>query len=213
MGASAGPRYVIGGGGRPRRRAAAGAGTTVVHPCHHVSPGSSPLSCRARCNGDAYLAHAGMPSRRKLPLELGRGCKVLRRASGSERPAYPGYDELRDSGPGTGGSAVTASSRSCTTRMVESVTSLVTVSNAGWGGSILACDVGAAPWASLGWLESGRRMMPLFLSPESSDGTADRCGFHRPEPRLGWRGGRAIADDGDDSAHDSEADGERRAGY
>lgn len=110
------------------------------------------------------------------------------------------------------GSAVTSSSRSCTTRMVESETSLVTVSNAGGGGSMPVFDFGDADWATLVFLESGSHIVPLYLSSGSSDGTADRCGFHRPELRLRVRGGRANAE-GDDSAHDPDADGDRMAGY
>lgn len=55
-------------------------------------------------------------------------------------------------------------------------------------------------------------MVPLFLSSVSSDGTAERCGFHRPELWFIARGGRAVAE-GDDSAHEPDVDGERKAGY
>ena len=60
--------------------------------------------------------------------------------------------------------------------------------------------------------ESESHTAPVLLSSVSSEGTAERCGFHRPELRLSVRGGRANAE-GDDSAHDPDADGERMAGY
>lgn len=107
---------------------------------------------------------------------------------------------------------MTSSSCSSTTRIVESETSLVTVSNAGGGGSMPILELGDEGEATLAFLESGSHIVPLFLSSVSSDGTAERCGFHRPEFWLKVRGGRAMAEV-DDSAHEPDADGERKAGY
>lgn len=96
--------------------------------------------------------------------------------------------------------------------MVESLTSLVTASSAGGGGSMPVFEMGDEDLAMLAFPESDGHVVPLFLSSVSSDGTADRCGFHRPEGRLTDRGGRAGGE-ADDSAHDPDADGERRTGY
>lgn len=118
-----------------------------------------------------------MLSRRKLPLELGLGCNNAgRRVSRNEWPGYPGWKaEPRDSGTGIAGSAVTSSSRSSTTRMVESETSLVTVSNAGGGGRMPVFDFGDEAWGTLVFLEPpASHIVPLYLSSVSSDGTAER---------------------------------------
>lgn len=66
--------------------------------------------------------------------------------------------------------------------------------------------------AALTSLDSESHMVPLFLSSISSECTTDRCGFHRSETRLGFRGG-LVGAEGVDSAHDPEAVGGRTIGY
>lgn len=83
-----------------------------------------------------YLAHAGMLSRRKLPLVLGLGCKVLFLRFDRNEAREGSKVESLD--PGIGGRAVKLSSLSFMMRMVEPLKSLerrITLNGAGISGS------------------------------------------------------------------------------